>query len=154
MNKQKAGALLREVARLHDRLQRQKVTCCGTTETECRIITELGRSGPMTLADMVRRLGVDKGWLSRTVDRLVQDHLVMRSPGTEDKRTVILALTAAGQQKYAELNDTLNDLSTRVMERLPENEQGCVLRALELLHRALAAETGMVSTTIISITTL
>ncbi len=36
-----AGALLREVARLHAQMQREQLTCCqGTTSTQCLVLTE------------------------------------------------------------------------------------------------------------------
>ena len=47
------GALLREVARLHVQFQRTCVAeCFGTTTTQCTVLTELGRSGPVTLATL------------------------------------------------------------------------------------------------------
>jgi MFS family permease len=66
------GALLREVARLHAHLQRTSVACCaGTTVTQCTVLTELGRSGQVPLAELSRRIGFDKSWTSRAVEHLV-----------------------------------------------------------------------------------
>ena len=52
------GVLLREVAQLYIHLQRTTVACCnGTTVTQCALLTELGRSGPVlpeTLAVLTR----------------------------------------------------------------------------------------------------
>ena len=77
-----AGVLLREVARLHAHSQREQVACCnGTTSTQCLILTEVGRNGPMTLADLGRRTSLDKGWLSRAVETLVQEGLLTKALG-------------------------------------------------------------------------
>jgi DNA-binding MarR family transcriptional regulator len=135
-----AGALLREVARLHDRLQRESVACCGTTSTQCQIITTLGRNGPMTLAELGRTLGLDKGWVSRAVESLAEEKLVLKEPGDADRRTIIVALSEEGETRLAALDATLNGLSERVMQRIPAGQRANVYAALEVLRDALLAE--------------
>lgn len=135
------GALLREVARLHTHLQRTNVACCaGTTVTQCTVLTELGHSGPVPLAELSRRIGFDKSWTSRAVEHLVQDGLIEKVPSQADHRMVRLSLTAVGEQRVRDLNRTLNGLSERVMERIPVSEHEGVERSLTLLLTALQAE--------------
>ena len=135
------GALLREVARLHTHLQRVNVACCaGTTVTQCTVLTELGRSGPTPLAELSRRIGLDKSWTSRAVEHLVQDGLIEKVPSQSDHRMVRLSLTVVGEQRVRDLNRTLNDLSERVLERIPASEHERVQKALSLLLAALQAE--------------
>ena len=135
------GALLREVARLHTHLQRANVACCaGTTMTQCTVLTELGRSGPVPLAELSRRIGFDKSWTSRAVEHLVQDGLIDKVPSQTDHRMVRLSLSAVGDQRVRDLNRTLNGLSERVLERVPASEQEGVQKALSLLLVALQAE--------------
>lgn len=140
MDKLAMGALLREVARLHTQLQREPVTFCGSTATQCSILTELGRNGAMTLADLCRRLGLDKGWLSRTVETLTQEGLLTKEQGESDRRTVLIALSPEGQIRYQELNQTLNSLSERVMDRISLEDETMIQHALELLQHALLSE--------------
>lgn len=135
------GALLREVARLHTHVQRTNVACCGgTTVTQCTVLTELGRSGPVPLAELSRRIGFDKSWTSRAVEHLVQDGLIEKVPSQSDHRMVRLSLSALGEQRVRDLNETLGGLSERVMERVPLSEHEGVQRALTLLLAALQAE--------------
>ena len=135
------GALLREVARLHTHLQRANVACCaGTTVTQCTVLTELGRSGPIPLAELSRRIGFDKSWTSRAVEHLVQDGLIEKVPSQTDHRMVRLSLTAVGEQRVRDLNGTLGGLSERVMDRIPVSEHEGVERSLTLLLAALQAE--------------
>lgn len=135
------GALLREVARLHTHLQRTNVACCaGTTVTQCTVLIELGRSGPVPLAELSRRIGFDKSWTSRAVEHLVQDGLIEKVPSQSDHRMVRISLSAVGEQRLRDLNGTLNGLSGRVMERIPVSEHEGVERSLTLLLAALQAE--------------
>ncbi len=136
-----AGVLLREVARLHAQAQREQVACCnGTTSTQCLILTEVGRHGPLTLAGLGRRLSLDKGWLSRAVETLVQEGLLTKEGGNTDRRTIRIALSPGGETRYEQLNETLNAHAERVMARVPPAEREQVAHALVLLHQALQAE--------------
>lgn len=132
------GALLREVARLHTQLQRSCVAYCGgTTTTQCTVLTELGRSGPATLAELSRRVGFDKSWTSRAVEGLVQEGLVEKVGSTLDRRTVRISLSSAGEARLAELNTALNDLAEQTFEHIPVDQHPQVRSALEQVQHAL-----------------
>jgi DNA-binding MarR family transcriptional regulator len=141
------GALLREVARLHVQLQRHCVAYCGgTTTTQCTVLTELGRSGPLTLAALSRRIGFDKSWTSRAVENLVQEGLVEKVPGKQDRRTVRLSLSPRGVERLATLNQTLGTLADQAFEYIPAEQHAAVRASLELLQQALLTLTNVVTT--------
>jgi DNA-binding MarR family transcriptional regulator len=145
------GYLLRDLARLLTQLQRDQVcNCCGSTNTECTILTELGRSGDVTVSELGRKLGVDKGWISRAVDGLVGDGLLVKQASDTDRRAVMVCLTPDGQERCDALNDGLDALSERIVGRLEAEEQATVDRALHLLYRAVQAEMGIVQVEAIS----
>ena len=104
------------------------------------VLTELGRSGPVPLAELSRRIGFDKSWTSRAVEHLVQDGLIEKVPSQTDHRMVSLSLSALGEQRLRDLNGTLGSLSERVMEQIPTSEHEGVQRSLSLLLAALQAE--------------
>ena len=142
MDAQKAGALLRRVAQMHLQGQREGVDACcgGATATQCMILTELGRSGPVTLADLVRRINLDKGWVSRAVESMAQEGLLKKEPSPTDKRAVIISMTVSGEALCAHLNRTLDEQSDRILRRIPPEERQGVYRALALLAQALQEE--------------
>ncbi len=134
-------ALLRDVARLHAQVQRDGAACCGgTTNTQCVILTALGRSEPTTVADLSRQLGLDKGWVSRAVETLAQDDLLIKTPSDEDRRAVLISMSAQGRARFDDLERTLNAQSDRIMHHIPEADRPGVYRALELLREALLVE--------------
>lgn len=133
------GALLREVARLHVQLQRNCVAYCGgTTTTQCTVLTELGRSGPITLAELSRRVGFDKSWTSRAVEHLAQDGLVEKIASPHDRRTIQISLSATGEKRLTDLNTTLNSLAEKTFEHIPVDQHELVRASLELLQHALS----------------
>lgn len=141
-----AGSLLREVARLHVQLQRESLSCCnGITPAQCGILSELGRSGPLTLAEIGRRLGLDKGWISRVVEALAREGVVDKAPGTADRRTLIVSLSPRGEALWKELNQSLDALEASIMNRLRPDERSEVHRSLLRLRQVLSAEAEGIS---------
>jgi DNA-binding MarR family transcriptional regulator len=136
------GTLLREVARLHVRAQREQVACCGTTVAQCHVLTELDRAGPLPLTELGRRLGLHKGWISRTVAALVDDGLLERAGVDGDGRVVVLSLSRAGRRRVAALTAALDRQATKVLGRVPPAERELVRRALALVRAALREELG------------
>jgi DNA-binding MarR family transcriptional regulator len=134
------GALLRDVARLHVRAQREQVTCCGTTLAQCHILTELGRAGPLPLTALGRRLGLHKSWISRGVSSLAADGLLERGGVNGDGRVVVLSLTREGKRRVEALNKTLNRHAAEVLGRIEPRARAQVHRALALVRAALSEE--------------
>ena len=134
--------LLREVARLHLQLQRACVAACGdTSSTQCFILGEVFRSGPITQADLGRRLALDKSWTSRAVETLVQEGFLVKEPDPVDRRTVVISLSKAGKKRYEELDRALNLQVEQVISRIPQKQRAGIYESLRLLRDALRTET-------------
>lgn len=132
-----AGELLREVARLYTRAQRVVADCCNTTNTQCHILTELGRSGPVPMSELGARLLLEKSWVSRAVESLVERQLVAKVPNPSDARSWIVDLTPAGRQRVKQLNATLDGHAEQLLANLGERDRKEVNRALLLLLKVL-----------------
>lgn len=132
-----AGELLREVARLYTRAQRVVADCCQTTSTQCHLLTELGRSGPMPMGELGTRLLLEKSWISRAVDGLAERGLVTREPNPADARSWLVTLTADGRRRVRELNATLDAHAESLLSGLTERDRAQVDRALLVLLRVL-----------------
>jgi DNA-binding MarR family transcriptional regulator len=132
-----AGELLREVARLYSRAQRLEAACCDTTSTQCHILTELFRTGTIPMNELGSRLQLEKSWISRAVDTLVERELLAKEPNPEDGRSWLVTLTASGKRRAKELNARLNGYAVQLLSRLGAKEQQDVQRALALLLNLL-----------------
>ncbi|MGH7468986.1 MAG: GNAT family N-acetyltransferase [Longimicrobiales bacterium] len=143
--------IFRDLARMDVRAQRAEIACRNTSEMHCMLLTELGRSGQLPMKDVVARLELDKGWVSRAVEQLVQEGLVRRVSGPLDRRTVVISLTATGRRRFQAL-ETMLDAQLAVAAwigvlscpLLVAEREGCVLgwaRAFE--YRSRAAYSGV-----------
>lgn len=138
-----SGSLLREVTRLYTRAQRTAADCCGTTPTQCQVITELARTGAIPLGELGKRLCLEKSWIGRAVDGLVAEGLVSKSVNPADSRSWLVKLTAAGNRRHKALNDQLEEHAARVMGALSAGERSDVNRSLALLLSALRGDAGL-----------
>jgi DNA-binding MarR family transcriptional regulator len=132
---------LREVARLYLRQQRRVAACCGGTSlTQCWILTELGRSGSLTVGQLAAAIGFDKSWTSRAVDALAAEKLVRKQSHAEDGRRISVILSAKGKARFAAINGALDGHSRSVMKRIPAPRRREVEKALLQLEAALREE--------------
>ena len=137
MTESTAGALLREVARLYTRAQRVVADCCRTTSTQCHLLTELGRSGPLSLSELGLRVSLEKSWVSRAVEAMVARGLVTKAPNPSDARSWLVTLTAEGERTVHELNQTLDEHAQQLLASLSERDRAAVETSLLTLLKAL-----------------
>ncbi len=137
------GELLREVTRLYVRAQRAAADCCGTSPTQCQVITELGRTGPIALGELGRRLCLEKSWMSRAIDGLVEEGLVAKAPNPADARSWLVKLTSAGQRRLKALEEQIDGHAGRITERIPASHRAKLHQSLSLLLTALREDAGL-----------
>jgi DNA-binding MarR family transcriptional regulator len=137
-----SGSLLREVARMYTRAQRVVADCCRTTSTQCHLLTELARSGPLPLSELGTRVCLEKSWVSRAVDAMVERGLVSKEPNPSDARSWLVTLTDEGVRTVHELNRTLDSHAGQLLSSLSERERSTVERSLLLLMKALREDTA------------
>ena len=97
--------------------------------TEARILFEIANGEGLTATDLSRELGLDPGYLSRTLARLDQLGLIDKVRSEADGRRRLLALTPEGERAFAlldgrsreEVSEMLVDLSEADRRRLLES---------------------------------
>lgn len=129
---------LRQLVRHLGILEKNEAACCQLNLTQCHAIVEVGRAGAMSLNELAELLMLDKSTLSRTVNQLVEDGLLTRSPQTEDRRYVAIELTDQGRTVYNNTEQTMISYYQKIMASLPQDKRLQVIESLELLNEALA----------------
>lgn len=66
-------------------------------QTAWRVLNLLSHDEHSRLSDIARRGMVKISTLSRRIDRMVEDGLILREVGTDDRRTVRVSLTSRGK---------------------------------------------------------
>ena len=134
---EKFRKILRQIQRELAALSKDDAQCCGISLAQCHAMIELGISGRTSISTLANAIGLDKSTLSRTIDSLVQQDLVLRNINNEDRRFMAVELSARGETFYKSLNDRYNMIFHEAMEDIPGEKQAQLLDDLELFLKIL-----------------
>ncbi len=108
--------------------------------TEARILYEIFHDPDSSVRKIHRSLGVDEGYLSRTIERLAQQGLVRKLQSETDRRRYILSLSGVGKKIYRQLEKQSAASIAGMLEHLAPAEQAevesCMLRIKQLLSKS------------------
>ena len=105
--------------------------------TEARILFELGRGDAAEVADVRRILDIDRGHLSRLLDRFEADGLVIRERSAADGRRQVIRLTDRGRAGFETLDARAAEEVHNLLAPLPEADRGELIGAMNTVRRIL-----------------
>jgi DNA-binding MarR family transcriptional regulator len=89
----------------------------GINRTDHRCIDILERSGPMTAGDLASASGLTTGAITVVLDRLERSGYARRVRDTDDRRRVLVELTAKTQREIERVYGPMTEAYTALMER-------------------------------------
>jgi DNA-binding MarR family transcriptional regulator len=104
------------------------------TFQQYNVLRIIHAEGPIPQAEIARRLLVSAPVVTRLAGSLVEAGLVDRGRDPNDRRTVRLALTAAGRRQTAAMRRDLMVAAAELIEPLPEERRAAVASALDELQ--------------------
>jgi DNA-binding MarR family transcriptional regulator len=131
------------LARHLDRARRAAFAGRGLEPWEFDVLSALRRQGPpyqLSPGALLRTTLVTSGTMTNRIDQLAGAGLVRRQPDPQDKRGVLVTLTAAGQ---ATVDAALSDLLTSewaLLENLSAAQRGVLADLLRVLLAPLDAD--------------
>lgn len=135
--------MLRESLRILVRklgiMDRGEASCCGITLSQSYTIVEIGRAGTMSVNLLTEILGLDKSTVSKSVDKLVNNGVLVRSTDPEDRRSVILCLSDKGQAVFEEVEKRTTTYFSEVIADIPDDKRQQIVDSLQLLVKSLKA---------------
>ncbi|NYI42708.1 bifunctional helix-turn-helix transcriptional regulator/GNAT family N-acetyltransferase [Demequina lutea] len=102
-----------------------------------RVLWEMG-DGPVEVADLRERLGLDAGYASRLLSVLEGEGLVSIDPSPDDARAKVVSRTEAGRDEAATLDRLSDGAAVDLLAHLSEAELVELDRATRVVTRALA----------------
>src|SRR5258707_1415491 len=107
------------------------------TLQEARIIYEIAERQSCTATDLVRALGLDAGFVSRTLQELQRRQIVARKPSKTDRRATELALTAKGGAALADLDSRSRGVVATLLDKLDAGQRATVVNAMTTIEHTL-----------------
>lgn len=97
-------------------------------------LNTLDAVGPQGITRLARVQGVSQPAMTQLVDRLASDGLVERRPQDDDRRSVLVALTHAGQRTVAERRARRTARFESDLDALTAGERAAIAAALPALE--------------------
>ncbi|MFE4813448.1 MarR family winged helix-turn-helix transcriptional regulator [Peribacillus simplex] len=94
----------------------------GYSFTEARVILEIGLMEQCIANNLVDKLEIDRSYMSRIINKLSKDGLVMKENSTLDNRTSLIQLTPEGMTLFNQLNERSDEQIVRLFQGLSQNE--------------------------------
>lgn len=108
----------------------------GVTDTTYPVLTTLARTGPLSISDLAREIGLDRSVVSRHADVLESADLLSRRAGT-DARVAVLTLTASGKRVVATMHRRLVRLLERELTTWPARRAAAFTQGLQRMTTVL-----------------
>ena len=126
--------LLSASALLGDRLVNEALATEGVRKYHFRVLVALSDDGPLSQADLGRRLSIDRSDMAAVVAELEQRELVARARDDRDRRRNVVTVTAGGEDALARMDAAIAAAQDDLLAPLsaPERQQ-----LTELLTRLL-----------------
>lgn len=104
---------------------------------EARVLYEIDARGHTTSGELMRSLGIDRGYLSRMLRKFSDAGLTALSPNLADRRSNHLALTDDGDVIVARLNEKSSGAVAELIHPLDESARGALVAAMHTIRRLL-----------------
>ncbi|QRG70246.1 bifunctional helix-turn-helix transcriptional regulator/GNAT family N-acetyltransferase [Brevibacillus choshinensis] len=108
--------------------------------TEARVITEIYVRNGCTATEVRETLGIDKGYMSRILQRFEEDHVIRKERRADDQRQYVLYLTEEGKEIYHRLADDANREVGKMIQPISKSDQAKLVTSMETIESILASE--------------
>jgi DNA-binding MarR family transcriptional regulator len=129
------GDRLRAVIGRLSRRLRPTVAGSGLTPSQISTLFTIVRHGPIGLSELAEAERLNATMLSRIAAQLCEGGLIVRSPDPEDRRSAIVAATAAGRRMRERIHRERTRALSAHIDELPAREREALWRALPALEQ-------------------
>ncbi len=136
------GDLLQKTVRIFQMFEKEQIKVHGFTHSQCYMLLEIFKHGSLTINEISSKMNLEISTITRIMDNLVRDNLILRQRSVQDKRIVEAVLTAQGKQAALNLQESITTYYQNVISNLPRGHVREVMSAVESLLSALEKAKG------------
>jgi DNA-binding MarR family transcriptional regulator len=97
-----------------------------------------GEGQPMLTGEVAARMHITSGTVTSLLDNLERKHYVVRSSDPDDRRRVLVDITAAAQGLLDEALPAIQQVARQLVDRIGPQRQQALLDILDEIHQAVA----------------
>lgn len=125
--------LLSRAALTGDRLVSAELDEEGVRKSHYRVLVALDDDGPLSQAELGRRLGIDRSDMAAAVAELEQRELLARTRDEHDRRRNVVVLTKQGEAALARMNEAVDRAQAALLAALTAKEREQLVQLLTRL---------------------
>jgi DNA-binding MarR family transcriptional regulator len=131
------GELLQKAVRTFQIFERGQIKVHGFTSSQCYIVLEIYKHETLSINEISEKMHLEISTITRIMNNLVRDGLILRKKSSYDKRVVEAVLTESGKKAALKLQKSIANYYKNVISNLPRGHVREVMSAVELLVTAL-----------------
>jgi DNA-binding MarR family transcriptional regulator len=128
------------MSRVHAKLTQQASRLlqqsAGLSLVAWRLLVIIHKNGPCTFTEANRDIKMDKGQVSRTVSRMIEDGLLIAEAHVSDQRQQYLRLSPKGLALYQKAEPVMLKRRRYMLSRFSPQELAAFLHGLDILDEA------------------
>jgi len=94
----------------------------GVSPGEAHLLSYLKSYAPCSIAEILRVFGHKPSTMTSMLERLAEQGLIDRDIDPDDRRSILVSLTAKGRRLAARINDAVRDLEDRIASHVNQRE--------------------------------
>lgn len=102
--------------------------------TEARVINEIYARSGCTATEVREALGIDRGYMSRIIQRFEEDKIIIKKQSVEDKRQYQLFLTKYGEEIHQRLVEDANREVSKMVQGISKAELSTLVNSMEKIE--------------------
>jgi len=102
--------------------------------TEARVITEINFSNGCTATEVRENLGIDRGQMSRILQKFEEDKIIVKKQATDDKRQYLLYLTESGREIFNDLVENANREVGKMIQEISNRDLAKLISSMETIE--------------------
>lgn len=118
-------------------LEKKQIRLHGFTSSQCYILLEIYKHQTLSINEISEKMRLEISTITRIMNNLVRDELILRQRSGYDKRIVEAILTEKGKEIAQQLQKSIANYYQDVIANLPRGHVREVMSAVELLVNAL-----------------
>lgn len=127
-----------ELVRKYQFRDRNEMTCCGLSVSQCYALDAIHRFGPLPMNQLAQKLYVKISTATRIVDALIKKRFVTRVEEPRDRRIRNVQLTASGKKVLDDSWKKAIESEKAILNQFPEDSRELLIRFMRELNHAVS----------------
>ena len=127
------------VLRFGGQLMRTMAACCPITMEQYHTL-EVVSNGPKSMKDLSSEVGFHQSTMTRIVDKLVNQELIVRTRKRSNQRSIEIEITPKGNKACLSMRDGCSQMISWLLDAIPKKERTSVVKSMETFTNLFSPE--------------